>query len=106
METLPKRRQEITGTAHGREKAVWSPCPVANNWINEPGNRNAIKQVAHKAGSANHGSRSNRGTSVGKGKLEQPESKKRNARGLVRYRSTLQKEPVIADEPVAVTEHK
>src|SRR5215471_8499012 len=60
METHTERCKEVSFTAHGREKPIRSPRPVANDGIDESRNGDAINQVANKTRSADHGARRNR----------------------------------------------
>src|ERR1700730_1318568 len=93
-------------SAHCRQPPVGSPRPVTDDWIDEPGNGKAVKEVAHEPGPTDHRARRNRRTGVGKGKLEDPDGQKGDARAFIGCRSILQEEPVISNETVPVTEHE
>src|ERR1700674_1332476 len=92
--------------AHQGQPAIRSPGPVANDRIDETGNGNTVEEIADKSGTADHGSGSDRGTGIRKSKLEDPDGEERDAGGFIGRRSTLQEEPVISNESVAVAEHE
>src|SRR4051812_44974734 len=106
MESRSQPGQEVSRSAHRCQESVRSPRPVADDRIDKTGNRNTVKKVADKTGSADHGSRSNRRARIGKGKLEDPHGKERYTGSFIGRRRIFQEEPVIADESVAVGEHE
>src|SRR3954469_10002957 len=106
MKTHAQRREEISSGAHGRQPAVRSPGPVANDRIDETGNTEAVEEVPDKPGAADHRARGNGRAGISKGELENPDGEERHAGGLIGQRRVLQEEPVIADKAVAVGEHK
>src|SRR5207302_1147879 len=59
-----------------------------------------------KSGAADHGSGSDRRAGVCEGELEDPYREERHASRFVGRRRTLQEEPVISNESVAVAEHE
>src|SRR5207244_2968266 len=106
MKARAQRRQEIPRAAHGCQKSVRSPGPVADDRVNEPRDRETVEQIPDKSGTTNHGAGRNGGTGIRKRKLEEPEGQKRYAGGLIGGRHIVQEEPVHADEAVTVTEHE
>ncbi len=88
--------QEVAGAAHGGEEAIRSPGPVADDRIDEAGHREAVEQVADKAGAADHGAGGDGGTGVGEGELEEPEGQERDAGAFIGCRRALQEEPVVS----------
>src|SRR5581483_3915746 len=79
---------------------------MSDDWIDETGNSNAIKQIADESGASNHCARRYGRAGIGKSELKQPERQERNARGFIGRRHALQEEPVISNEAVAVAEHE
>ena len=106
METHAQRGEDVTRAAHSRQPAVRSPSPVSNDRIDETCDTDAVKEVADESGSTDHRARCNCRAGIRKGKLEDPDRQKCDARGFVGGRRMLQEEPVISDEPVAVAEHE
>src|SRR6185437_5754027 len=106
VKTLSQSGKEVAGRSHGGKESIRTPGPVADDWVNEAGNGNAIEKVADESRTADHRSGCNRRAGVCEGELEKPKCKKRHARRLVRRRSIFQEEPVIADESISVTEHE
>src|SRR5436309_227914 len=106
METHAQRCEEVSVRTHQGQPAVWSPGPVSDDWIDEPGYAEAVEQVAYKTGAANHCAGCDGGTGVGKGELENPDCKERNACAFVGGRGILEEEPVVTDKAVAVAKHE
>src|ERR1700730_6825762 len=79
---------------------------MSDDGIDKSGDADAVKQVTHEAGSANHRARSNRRAGIGESELEDPHRQERYPRSLIGCWRVLQKESVIADEPVAVSKHE
>ena len=106
MKTYAKRWEEMAVAAHQSEPAVRSPRPVADDRIDKAGNTEAIQKVARESGTANHRARSNGRACIGECELENPDGKKRDPSTFISCGRPLQKEPVIADEAVAMAEHE
>src|SRR6185437_8671652 len=106
MKALSQGGKEAAGAAHGCEKAVRPPCPVADDRIDETGDGETIEKVAYEAGTANHGSGRDRGAGIREGKLEDPEGQEADPGGFIGRRYVFQEEPVVPDEPIAMAEHK
>src|SRR5579864_9183850 len=79
---------------------------MPNDRINETGDGHAIEQVADESGAADHRARGNCGAGIGKGKLEDPDRQERYSGGFIGCRRILEKEPMVADEAVAMAEHE
>ena len=106
MEVHAERFQKIPFASHRRQKSIRSPGPVTDDRINESRHEEAVDQIADESGTADHGTRRDRGARVRECKLEEPERQERNARRLIGGRRAIQEEPVQADETVAVAEHE
>src|SRR5439155_2776062 len=106
MEAHAERWEHVTRAAHGRQPAIRSPSPVTDDRIDETGNADTIQKIADESGPADHCARSDGRAGIGKGKLEDPYGQEGHARGFIRRGRILQKEPVIADESVAVSKHE
>src|ERR1700735_2312255 len=106
MEALTERWKKEPSGAHGCKESVWTPCPMADDGIDESRNTKRVEQVTDKAGASNHRARCDSGAGVSKSELEDPDSEERDTGRLVRFRGILQEEPVVADEAVAVAEHE
>src|SRR5689334_22388063 len=79
---------------------------MADDGVNESGDRHAVNQVSDESGASDHGAGGDGRAGIGKGKLEQPERQEGDAGGLIGGWRILQEEPVIAYEAVAVAEHE
>src|SRR3954468_13479073 len=106
MEPHSKRSKEVSSAAHQRQPTIRTPRPVSNNWVNKTCDAKTVNKIADETSTADHCARCYGRASVRKGKLEDPHREKCHACGFVGRRRILQKEPVIADETIAVTEHE
>ena len=106
VEARAHPRQEVSGAAHRGQEAIRTPGPVADDRIDEAGDREAVEQIADETGAADHRAGSDRGAGIGEGELEEPERQERDARGFIRRRRAVQEEPVQPDEAVAMAEHE
>ena len=79
---VPSEGRKLPVAAHRGQEAVRTPGPVADDRIDEAGNRHAVEQVADEAGAADHGAGSDRRAGIGERELEDPERQERNARWL------------------------
>src|SRR5690349_11280311 len=102
MEAHAKRRKEVTIAAHQREPAIRTPSPMSNDWINEAGNADAVKQIADEASASDHRPGGDGRAGIGKGELEYPDCQERHTGGFVCRRCALEEEPVVANEPVSM----
>src|SRR5690349_24261830 len=106
MKALPQTGKEISRRAHGRQEPIRPPGPVTNDGIDEARYRHAIEKIADKAGTADHGARRDRRAGVGKGELKDPEGQERDPGTLIGRGNVFEEEPVVADQPVSMAEHK
>src|SRR5689334_19151725 len=106
MEALSQARKEVSAAAHQRQETVWPPRPMADDWVNKPGNRHTVKKITDKSGTTDHCAGGNSRAGIGKGKLEEPECQKSHTGRLVRCRHIFQKEPVITYQAITVAEHE
>ena len=65
------------GVAIDGQPAVRTPDPVADDRVDEAGDADAVEDVAHEAGAADHGARGDGRAGVGEGELEEPERQER-----------------------------
>ena len=70
VEARSHPRQEIARAAHGGEESIRPPGPVPDDRVDEARDGETVNQVTHKARSANHRARRNRGACVCERKLE------------------------------------
>src|ERR1700680_2273679 len=96
----------MTVAAHVCQPAVRPPGPVTDDRVNETRNADAVKQVADETGSSDHRARSDGRAGIGESELEDPNGQERHASSFIGCRGVLEEEPVVADEAVAVGEHK
>ena len=89
MKARPQRWQKFSFTPHGCQESVRAPGPVTDDWVDEAGHCDAIKQVTDEACASDHGPRGDRRTSVGEGKLEKPKGHKRYPGRLICRRHAL-----------------
>jgi hypothetical protein len=61
------------------EPAVGSPCPVADDWVNEPADTEAVEQISDKPRSSDQGTRCDGAARVGECELKEPIGQERNA---------------------------
>src|SRR6185369_9288553 len=94
------------GAPHQGEETVRAPGPVADDRVDKAGDGDAIYQIANETGTADHRARRDGRAGIGKSKLEEPERQERHAAGFIRRRHTVQEEPVVPDESIAVAEHE
>src|SRR5690348_13291979 len=106
METCAQAGKEVSGAAHSRQPSVRAPSPVTDDRVNETGDADAVKKVAHEAGPPDHGARGDGRAGVSKGELEDPHGQERDACRFIGCRRALQEKPVIADKSVTMTEHE
>src|SRR6267154_1344804 len=106
MEAHAQRWKEISSAAHGGQPAVRSPGPVSDDRINETRDADAVEKVTDESSASDHCPGGDGRASVGKSELEDPHREERYPSGFIGRRRVLQKEPVIADEPVTVSKHE
>src|SRR5438270_9964975 len=106
MKACSQTGKEVIGAAHERQKAVWTPRPMAHNGINEAGYRDTVEEIADKSGASNHRSRSDSRTGVSKSELKEPEGHEGHACGLVGAWRVSKEKPVVSDEAIAMAEHE
>src|SRR5258706_3324653 len=106
MEPHAQRWEEVSSAAHGCQPAVRSPGPVSDDGVNETSDAEAVEKITNEPGAANHCPRGDGRASIGKSELENPDRQERHAGGFISRRCTLQEEPVITNEPVAVSKHE
>ena len=79
---------------------------MTDDGVDETGNGKAVEKIANEASATDHCARGNGRASIGEGKLEKPDGEKCYAGAFVGCRHTLQEEPVITNEAVAVAKHE
>src|ERR1700751_5289296 len=79
---------------------------MSDDRIDKAGDADAVKQVTDEAGSADHRARSNRRARISESELEDPDRQECYSGCFIGRWRVLQKDPVIADEPVAVSKHE
>src|SRR5207247_9050182 len=80
--------------------------PVSDDRREKRSDTEAIQKGADECSAADHSAGGNRRAGVGESELENPDSKERDPGTFISRRRSLQKEPVITDESVAMTEHE
>src|SRR5262249_27504352 len=91
---------------HIRQPAVRSPCPVADDRIDEAGDAYAVEQVADEVAAPNHRARGYRRAGIRECILEYPVGEQGNARGAIGGRQPVQHETGSADPRGARAEHE
>src|SRR5262249_25603489 len=71
---------EEASRLHRRQHTAGTPCPVAEDWIDETRHADAVEQVADEARTTDHRAGGNRRAGICEGELEDPEGQDRDAR--------------------------
>ena len=106
VEAHAERREVVAVAAHGREPAVRTPRPVAEDRVDEARDADAVDQVADETGAADHRAGGDRRAGVRECVLEDPEREERDARRAVGGRRVLQEEELGAEPRRARAEHE
>jgi len=86
-------RQEIAALHNGGKESI-GPRPVPDDRIDEAGDKETVNQVTHKAPSANHRARRNRGAGVRETQIGIAVRQESDPRCLVRWPARRKEKPV------------